>query len=211
MEITVYNQEGEKKGKVTLPEALFNQPLNNDLLYQVVISYQHNQRKPFAFTKDRSEVRGGGKKPWRQKGTGRARHGSIRSPLWKGGGVTFGPRQKEQHWKKKINSKMRKAALRVILSQKLRDKEIKIIDKIDLKEPKTKMMNAILQKIFPDKIKKTVLLILEDKQLNIKRGARNIPYLSYLTAKDINPLSLLNNKYLLLTVKALSALEKILS
>jgi len=211
MEATVYNQEGKVQGKVMLPEFLFNQPLNNDLLYQVVLSYRANQRKPLAFTKDRSEVRGGGKKPWRQKGTGRARHSSIRSPLWKGGGLTFGPRQKEYHWKKKINQKMKKAALRIILSQKLRDKEIKIIDKIDLKKPKTKEMDAILHKIFPDHKKKSIILLLENGQADIKRSAKNIPYLSCLPVKDINPLSLLNSKYLLLPVKSLSVLEKILS
>jgi len=211
MEATVYNQKGKAEGKVKLPEILFNQPLNNDLLHQVVLSYQYNRRKPSAFTKDRSEVRGGGKKPWRQKGTGRARHGSIRSPLWKGGGVTFGPRLKERHLKKKINLKIKKAALRIILSQKLRDKEIKIIDKIDLKEPKTKEINAILQNIFPDKKKKTIILLLENKQVDIQRSVRNIPYLNYLTVKDINPLSLLNSKYLLLLAKTLPVLEKTLS
>ncbi len=211
MKAAIYNQKGEEVRKIDLSDKVFNQKVNNDLLYQVVLVYQANRRKPVAFTKDRSEVQGGGKKPWRQKGTGRARHGSIRSPLWKGGGVTFGPRQKEYNRKKKINSKMKKAALRMILSQKIRDKEVKIVDKIVVEKPKTKEVSTILENIFPLQKKSSILLLLDNNQINLKRGARNIPYLSYLPVQDINPLSLLNHKYVLVSMEAIPLLEKILS
>src|SRR3989338_4393818 len=123
MEAKVYTQDGKESGKVKLPEDVFNLPWNSDLVHQVVVSMESNARVTVAHTKDRSEVSGGGKKPWKQKGTGRARHGSIRSPLWIGGGVTHGPRN-EKNFKKKINKKMKIKALYVVLSEKLRNNEI---------------------------------------------------------------------------------------
>src|SRR6478609_7180183 len=114
MEATLYNKKGEKAGKVTLPESLFGLPWNADLVHQVVTSMQDNARLSIAHTKDRGEVRGGGKKPWKQKGTGRARHGSSRSPIWKGGGITHGPLA-EKNYKQKINKKMASKALAAAL------------------------------------------------------------------------------------------------
>jgi len=125
----VYNQQGEKVGQVDLPAELFGVPLNRDLVHQVVVTQMANSRQVLAHTKDRSEVRGGGAKPWRQKGTGRARHGSIRSPIWVGGGVAFGP-TKERVFAKKINKKMKRQALFMVLSSKVKDKEIVLLDKI---------------------------------------------------------------------------------
>ena len=110
MKTEVYNQQGKKVGQTILPKEIFEVPMNADLVHQVFISHTANQRQNSAHTKNRGEVRGGGRKPWRQKGTGRARHGSIRSPLWKGGGVTFGPRN-EKNWKKDIPKKMKRKAL----------------------------------------------------------------------------------------------------
>ena len=136
MEALIYNQKGEEFGKIQLPETVFGLPKNADLVHQVVISMQSNLRTPVAHTKGRGEVRGGGKKPWQQKGTGRARHGSIRSPIWKGGGVTHGP-IKDKNYEKKINKKMKVKALYTILSQKMRDNEILFVDKFSFAKPKT--------------------------------------------------------------------------
>lgn len=135
MESKVYNQKGEEVGKITLPEQVFDLPWNADLVHQVVVGMQANARTPVAHTKDRSEVRGGGRKPWQQKGTGRARHGSRRSPIWKGGGVTFGPRN-EKIYSKTINKKMRAKALFTALSQKLKDNEVLFVDTLSFTEPK---------------------------------------------------------------------------
>jgi len=132
----MYTAEGKEKGNIQLPESVFNVPWNGPLMHQVVTSMQDNARTPVAHVKTRGEVRGGGKKPWQQKGTGRARHGSIRSPIWKGGGVTHGP-LKEKNYKRKINKKMAVKALAVVLSAKISDKEILILDGLNLQAPKT--------------------------------------------------------------------------
>src|SRR3989338_9588952 len=146
MNLPLYNQQAENIGKVELPDNVFGLPMNGDLLHQVVVSQMSNKRQNVAHTKERGEVRGGGKKPWRQKGTGRARHGSIRSPIWKGGGVTFGPR-KERVFKKKINKKMARKALFLALSSKVKDKEMIVIDGIAFNSWKTKEMAVVVNKI----------------------------------------------------------------
>src|SRR3990167_10958145 len=146
MELPLYNQNAEQVGAVNLADDVFGLPMNKDLLYQVTTSQMSNQRQVIAHAKGRGEVRGGGKKPWRQKGTGRARHGSIRSPIWKGGGATFGP-TKEVNFKKKVSKKMASKALFVALSSKARDKQLLVVDGIKLQNPKTKEM-AVLFKNF---------------------------------------------------------------
>lgn len=137
MEAPIYNQKGKEVGTVALPEKVFAVPRNADLLRQVLLSYAANARTPVAHTKDRSEVRGGGRKPWKQKGTGRARHGSRRSPLWSGGGITHGPRS-ERDYSVKMNVKMKRKALYVALSEKARDSEVLFVDSVSFAEPKTK-------------------------------------------------------------------------
>lgn len=211
MKSTVINIKDNKEKEIELPGSIFNEPLNKDLLYQVIRIYQLNKRQPTAFTKDRSEVRGGGRKPWKQKGTGRARHGSIRSPLWKGGGVTFGPRAKETSIKRKVNKKVRQKALAIILSQKLKDQEIKIVDTLKIDVPKTKEMNNVLKTIFPNRKKEKILFILKDQNENIKRGARNIPGVNYCLVTDLNPLALVQVKYLVFTQAALDDLSRFLN
>ncbi|MBI3019785.1 MAG: 50S ribosomal protein L4 [Parcubacteria group bacterium] len=146
MQSKLYNQDGKETGTITVPERVFNVPRNNDLLHQVITAMQANARQGSANTKDRSEVSGGGKKPWRQKGTGRARHGSIRSPLWRGGGITFGPRT-ERIYERKINKKMRAQALAVVLSEKMRHGEIIFLDALALSPAKTKNAKAILARL----------------------------------------------------------------
>lgn len=205
MEIKLYNQNGEKVGNVELPEGVFNLKWNDDLIHQVVTSMHSNLRTPVAHSKGRGEVRGGGRKPWRQKGTGRARHGSIRSPLWRGGGVTHGP-LKEKDYSKKINKKMKKKAFFVVLSQKLRDKEILFLDKIKLSQTKTKEAFGILKNIskiegferLKTKKKNRAILALPKKDEKITRSFHNIPGLQISETRNLNTLDILIYKYLVL-------------
>lgn len=213
MEIKIYNQQGKETGKAELPDKIFGLKWNADLVRQVVDGQQANQRQTVAHTKGRSEVRGGGKKPWRQKGTGRARHGSIRSPIWKGGGVTHGP-TKERNFKKKINKKMAKKALYVALSAKARDKEIIALDEINLKEPKTKLAYEIAKNIskiksYHDLIRKKngVLIILPDNDRNLKRAFRNLPFIGLNEARNLNVLEILTYKYILFTQESINKLS----
>jgi large subunit ribosomal protein L4 len=143
MEATLYNSKGEKTGKVTLPESIFGLPWNADLVHQVVTSMADNARTPTAHTKDRGEVRGGGKKPWKQKGTGRARHGSSRSPIWKGGGVAHGPRN-DKDYARKVNQKMKQKALLVALSRKMKDGELIFVESLEIAAPKTSEAKMVL-------------------------------------------------------------------
>jgi large subunit ribosomal protein L4 len=146
METKIYNIQGKEAGTVKLPENIFGLPWNADLVHQVVTAMRANARGPIAHTKDRGEVRGGGKKPWAQKGTGRARHGSSRSPIWKGGGVTHGPRN-DKSYTQKINKQARQKALLVTLSRKFKDGEIIFIDSLEMNAPKTKDARAMLTAI----------------------------------------------------------------
>jgi large subunit ribosomal protein L4 len=173
-------------------------------MHQVLTSMQAEKRVSVAHTKARGEVRGGGRKPWRQKGTGRARHGSIRSPIWRGGGVTHGP-TKEKDYSKKLNKKMKKKAFLVALSQKLRDKEILFLDKIVLSQSKTKEADKIIKSIskikgfekLATKKKNKAILALSKKDTEINRSFRNIPGLYTAEFKNLNVLDLLTYKYLI--------------
>ncbi|TSC66839.1 MAG: large subunit ribosomal protein L4 [Parcubacteria group bacterium Gr01-1014_73] len=204
MESIIYNQAGQEVGKMKLPEEVFDVPWNPDLVHQVVSSMIESARKPYAHTKTRGEVRGGGKKPWQQKGTGRARHGSIRSPLWSGGGVAHGPRQNEENFYRKVNKKMKAAALRAIFSAKARDGEILLVEDIVLKEPKTqeaKMVVSALAKIkgFAGLLaKKTnaALIVLPAKDEKISRAFSNFSNLAVMEARNLNPVVLLNYRSL---------------
>lgn len=205
MEAKLYNQKGENTGKIELPKNVFDLPWNQDLIHQVVVSMQANLRTPVAHAKGRSEVRGGGKKPWRQKGTGRARHGSSRSPIWRGGGVTHGP-LKEKNYSKKINKKMKKKALFTVLSQKLRDNEILFLDNIILTQPKTKEASGIIKNFskikgfekIETKRKNKAILALAKKEEGILRSFRNVSGIHISEPKNLNVLDLLTYKYLIL-------------
>jgi len=212
MKIALYNQKGEKEKDIILPKEIFAQDFNSDLIHQVLLSMRSNRRQGTAHTKDRGEVRGGGKKPWRQKGTGRARHGSIRSPIWIGGGVTFGPR-KDRNYKKTIPQKMRKTALRSVLSQKFKDKEIFILNEIKLKEIKTKELAKVLENLANKLNKKdfnNILLITNKKDSALLRASKNIKELKLMEARNLNVLDVLSHKNLLITEKSIKTIKEIL-
>src|SRR4051812_37047689 len=181
MEAQVYSLDGKKAGNIKLPENVFGLPWNADLVSQVVDSLLSSRRKNVAHTKNRGEVRGGGKKPWQQKGTGRARHGSIRSPLWVGGGVTHGPRN-EKNFDRKVNKKMKAKALYTILSKKFKDGEILFVDNISMNEPKTKNAMTVLRSLggisgfgkITSKKNNALYVALDTKNDKIKKSFRNI-------------------------------------
>ena len=205
MKITVYNQEGKEIGNTLLPKELFDVKINSDLVHQVVVSQMANRRKIIAHTKTRGEVRGGGRKPWRQKGTGRARAGSIRSPLWRGGGVTFGP-TKERVFKKKIPKKMRRKALFMVLSGKVKNNLLILLDKLKIEKPKTKEISEILKKL-PCKEKST-LIALPEYDRNIILAARNLPEVGTLWARNFNVLDLLIFKYLVIPKESIKVIKE---
>ena len=205
MKYEVLDQKGKKVGEESLPKEIFNKKLNTDLIYQVITSQMANKRRSIAHTKDRGEVRGGGRKPWRQKGLGRARHGSIRSPIWIGGGVTFGPR-KEKNFEKKIPKKMKRSALFMLLSDKAKRKFLIILDQLKLEEAKTKKVVEIFDKL-PSKKKKALLALPEiDKKIIL--AARNIPYIEVIQARDLNCLKLSSFKYLIMPKKSIEIISK---
>jgi len=201
----VYNQKGEEVETSLLPKEIFGVPVNPDLVHQVVVSQMANRRKIIAHTKDRGEVRGGGRKPWRQKGTGRARHGSIRSPLWRGGGVTFGPR-KERVFKKEIPKKMRRKALFMVLSGKVKNNLLILLDKLKIERPKTKLITEILKKL-PSRGEST-LIALSDYDKNLILAARNLSNVDTLWARNLNALDTLSFKYLVMPKDSIKVIEE---
>lgn len=194
-----------KKQTIDIPASIFDVKFNKSLVYQVVTSQQKQRQIPAAHTKGRKEVRGGGRKPWPQKGTGRARHGSIRSPLWKGGGVTFGP-TKEKSFKQKINKKMRKKALFAVFSEKLRDDEIIFVDKFKLQEPKTKKLKKQIESLIPEVNKKTLILTSPERK-EIHLACRNLPYYNTMPAKEANALDLLRYKHIIIPKESLKVIK----
>jgi large subunit ribosomal protein L4 len=202
MNAKIYSREGKETGSVNLPEAVFGVAWNPDLVHEVVVGMQSNARAGTAHTKDRSEVRGGGKKPWRQKGTGRARHGSRRSPIWTGGGVTFGPRS-EKDYSVKLNKKVKSKALASVLSKKFADNELLFVDSLKMDEPKTKEAKAIVaalakgadQANLATKRKNAAIVVIADRDLATEKSFRNFGNIEVLQAKDVNPVDLLTYKY----------------
>lgn len=203
MEATVYNQTGKETGKIKLPEAVFGVKWNNDVVHEVVRLMNSNSRDPIAHTKTRGEVSGTGKKPWKQKGTGRARHGSRRSPIWVGGGIAHGPRN-EKNYERKINKKMKAKAFKMILSKKMSDGQLLFVDSIDISEAKTKNAKNVLISLgqikgyekLSTKKKNAAILALHDKNTNILRSFNNIGNVSVEEFRNLNPVSLLNSTYL---------------
>ncbi len=204
MQVNLYNQSGEVVGKTDLPSEIFGLKINPDLMHQVVTAQTANARQVLAHTKDRSEVKGGGKKPWRQKGTGRARHGSNRSPLWRHGGVTFGP-SKDRNFSLGINKKMKRKALFMSLSSKVTDDQLMVLDAVKLDQRKTKKVVEILNNLtgkfknYKTSKKKSdsLLLVTAQKDSNLDRSTRNLNFVKLLVAKDLNVLDVLSHKFLL--------------
>lgn len=205
MKAPVYDQTGKEVKEALLPKEIFDVEINKDLVYQVILAQTANRRQVSAHTKDRSEVRGGGKKPWRQKGTGRARHGSSRSPIWVGGGVTFGP-TKNRNFKQKINGRMKKSALFMALSSKARGKLVLVLDSFKLKEAKTKLAAQFLNSLPLEG--KTALVILPGMDSTMIMALRNIPRVGTMQAKDLNALDVLSFKYLLLPKESLKVMKE---
>ena len=216
MEAKIYNQKGTEAGKINLPAKVFAAKWRADLVHQVVAGMRGNKRAGTADAKDRGDVRGGGRKPWRQKGTGRARHGSSRSPIWVGGGVTHGPLA-EKNYKRKVSKKMRAQALFSVLSKKLSDGEIVFVDSLDITPIKTKTGAEVIQNLSkvwgsenPKKTKQPkILTALFERNQNAEKSFRNIPALEISFLKNLNPLEALNHKYLLIEkpVEAVKFLE----
>ncbi|KKS44972.1 50S ribosomal protein L4 [Candidatus Nomurabacteria bacterium RIFCSPLOWO2_02_FULL_42_17] len=204
MQALIYNQEGKETGKIELPKEIFGLPNNTDLIHQVAVSMSANRRAGTAHTKFRGEVRGGGRKPWKQKGTGRARHGSSRSPIWIGGGVTHGPRV-ERIWKKKINRKMAAKALLTALSGKFRAGEILWLKELSVSGGKTKLMQTVLVNLaralnWPRLVsskKPQTFIVLPEKNTEILRATRNLLVAESMLVANLNVLDVLNRKYLI--------------
>lgn len=227
IKINTFNQKGETTGDINLSEKIFGVAANEALVHQAMIAQMGNERQVLAHTKDRSEVRGGGKKPWRQKGTGRARAGSSRSPIWMGGGVTFGPRS-DRNFKKDINKKMKQKALFMVLSDKVKSKGFAVLEKIEAKEFKTKEMDALVKllekNVFKaesgkEKAKKetaekaktpktSILIIIDKKDEKVKYSTRNLVGVKQINFENINILDLLKYRNLLMTKEGVKKLEK---
>lgn len=205
MNTNIYSQDGKETGKLTLPEAVFGVAWNADLMHEVVVLMQGNARTSTANTKDRSEVRGGGKKPWKQKGTGRARHGSNRSPIWAGGGVAHGPTS-EKIYTRKINKNVKAKALAVMLSKKFSDGEMLFVDSLSFVVPKTADAKNVVkalavgsgQPTLATKRKNTALILISKRDENVEKSFENFGNMEVAHVKDVNPVDLLSYKFVVI-------------
>ncbi len=196
---------GAAVGEQELNDAVFSVPVKEDVVHQVMVAQQANSRQVVAHTKTRGEVRGGGRKPHRQKGTGRARAGSIRSPLWRGGGVVFGPR-KDRNYTKQVNRKMKQSALRMVLSDKVANDHLVVVDEWAVAEGKTTNLKASLQKL-PSADSK-VLISLAKKNDDLVKAASNLMNTNYIAADSLNVVDLLKNDYVVLDKAAIELINE---
>ena len=202
--VDVYNMQGKKVSDVELNEAVFGIEPNETIVHSVLVNYLANQRQGTQSTKTRAEVRGGGKKPWRQKGTGRARQGSIRAPQWIKGGIALGP--KPRSYKYTVNKKERRLAIKSILSSKVLEKELTVVEKLELKEIKTKTMVKALADL---KVEGKTLIVLPENNQNVLMSSRNIEGVKTITANNINVFDLLKYTNLILPVDTVKKLEEV--
>ena len=204
MKVAVYNQQGKEAGEIALPKDIFEVPMNADLVHQILISHTANKRQVSAHTKNRGEVRGGGRKPWRQKGTGRARHGSTRSPIWKGGGVSGGPRN-DKNYERTIPQKMRRKALFMVLSEKVKNNLMVVLDDMNMENAKTKAMAAMIKNLPAGAASRLVSYEAADKKIFL--AARNIEKTGVSETRNLNVVDLLNYKYLVISKDGIKELE----
>jgi len=207
MKIQVLKQNGSKDSKITLPDKIFSQSFNADLVHQLLSTYIFNGHQNTKSQKNRSRARGGGRKPWKQKGTGRARAGTIRSPIWRGGGVTFAKVYEEKR-KKKINKKMYRAAMRAIWSKLAEEKRIMALDQLEINNPPKVSQ---IKKILIDLEISTAVLVLPEKNEALNLASRNLNNLNIQTISSLNPSTLVNAEKVVITVDTVTSLEKKLS
>jgi len=201
----LYNAKGEKKGTIELPEEVFDIPGNDTLLHQVYVAISANLRSPIAHTKDRADRAGSGKKPWRQKGTGRARIGQVRAPHWRKGGIVFGP-TKDRNFSKEANRKMRRKAVGIALSEKLRADRIRFVDSFSFDDRKTKSFASMLSSLGIDSGKRT-LIAFAGGERDVERMSRNIERVDNVLSENMSVYDLLQNEYLVLTKESVSMLS----
>lgn len=200
--IEMLKQDGTSSKEVTLNDSVFGIEPNENVVFDAIVAQRSRQRQGTHAVKNRSERRGGGKKPWRQKGTGRARSGSNRSPIWRGGGIVFGPTPRS--YGHKLPRKARRLAIKSVLSQKVLDEELILVDSLALDTPKTKEFKAILDKLEVDK---KVLVVLDNDNANIYKSARNIANVKVVSSDNLSVLDIVSYDYLLMTQTALETVE----
>ncbi|AGB40202.1 50S ribosomal protein L4, bacterial/organelle [Halobacteroides halobius DSM 5150] len=206
-ELPLYDTEGQTVGNVDLNDEIFDVEINENVVHEAVTAQLAAKRAGTAKTKTRGQVRGGGRKPWRQKGTGRARHGSIRSPIWVGGGTTFGPQPRS--YEKNVPKKVKKLAVKSALSAKVAENSLSVVDEFDFEQPKTKQMVSVLDNF--KAADKKVLIVLNVRDNNIYKSASNIPGVKVVTSNQVNVYDVLNSDKVLITKGAINQVEEVLA
>ncbi|GAA0809342.1 MULTISPECIES: 50S ribosomal protein L4 [Ligilactobacillus] len=204
--VTLFNQDGSKNGEVSLNDTVFGIEPNDSVIFDAVLMQRASMRQGTHAVKNRSAVRGGGKKPWRQKGTGRARQGSIRSPQWVGGGTVFGPTPRSYAYK--LPRKVRRLAIKSVLSQKVLDEGLVVVNELKFEQPRTKAFAEVLSNL---DVNSKVLVVLEDDNANAALAARNLKNVTVIPAKGLNVLDVINNDKMVITKGALSQVEEVLA
>ncbi|QBO36030.1 50S ribosomal protein L4 [Periweissella cryptocerci] len=204
--VALFKQDGSNAGEVELNDAVFGIEPNNNTVFDAVLMQRASLRQGTHAVKNRSAVRGGGKKPWRQKGTGRARQGSIRSPQWRGGGIVFGPTPRSYAYK--LPKKVYRLALKSVLSQKVLDEKLVVVDALSFDAPKTQAFKAVLDSL---NVNEKTLVVLDDENINAALSARNLTNVTVMTAKGVNVLDVVNNDKLVIVQSALTQVEEVLA
>ena len=205
MELNILNDQGQKAGAVSVVDTVFGTDFNEPLIHQIVVAYQAHARSGNRAQKDRTEVRHSTKKPWRQKGTGRARAGMTSSPLWRGGGRIF-PNKPDENFSQKVNRKMYRAGMRSILSQLVREDRLSVVESLRLEAPKTKLLVGKLNGMGL----KSTLIVVDNEDENLYLAARNLPHVLVLETRHIDPLSLVHYDNVLVTKQALAQIQEML-